>query len=1059
MEKKVLAIKKQLLKYIYENNVDVYIKIQTLYEFAIKQYVEMLYKYESINLKNFSTIQLLNEYIPHSCSEKNKIIDVFSSINSMANNGIKHFDYQVAFYDKLLVEKGIKYFNILVSTLYNNKEQYKMLYHIDESIFFSDNIVKLSHDVNIKDNYTFVSSIEKNKTVRNIINVKTSEQDSIFEIFGIKEMICSYQYKSIYAIIFNFMQRSSIIYKDIIVEEFERNKGLRVNYSKVYRYEMTLLLLIKNDYGSTGKIFVYSKEAYNLELECAIYHINKLFDCISSLMKQEIAKIDICIDKTGLYISFENLGEINIADCLFENDDKMIWYSQNIRYDVDIEKDKETLEYLLDILLKIKKFRDGQYEAVCEILNNDLSKIIIMPTGSGKSLVFYFVSLLQPSPTIIVEPTEILIKDQLRNLNKYHNINDCIGYFGNFNDRININHNFIYLTPKVLQNKKSILSLIPYNVDIKISNIILDEIHTISNWSHDFRPDYLMMSFNLKTFLDNSKYLGFTATANYRVIRDISLQLNISFDDIHTPIALNNKKIEFIFNSVSDDTIAMKQVNEVGESLENSTNEKMLVFTKNIEISRMIKNNLSEDLKFDVDVFSDDDENSYLGFISGRRSILISQSDMGIGINIPAINKIYHYGIPISKSKYVQEIGRAGRLLNTSYSYVVYKGKENLSNDELKLLDLNTSIDDILNIISCSKCDLAFAFKQMLGHLSHYCVMASRIKEIYNDICIKKEYSHIQMTFKLIEPNSRRNVETCLFFLFKMGLIYNWYVDSFGLNSVTYDVEISEDITLPTIKKKCIEHILLFGNAKENIYNIEESDTIENIIYELQTWYFEQFLMYHREQLVNMYEFVDYCRKQNISSSEISEELFKYFSLTSTDIDEDVLEYIDRVKSVQDIKYNEIYKEDKEFISDALDKLKSETKNKYVLLLNDIKNNNDINILMQMEKFLETRYEVLADLYIFTFNCVWFNNVHMSRFKRIFSSINSNDYEEFMEFIALIYNIISNYESKLLMINILNEYIDIEVIINVIFNFNNKDKIYYGFLSKRVCERMKELYE
>ena len=154
----------------------------------------------------------------------------------------------------------------------------------------------MSHDVNIKDNYTFVSSIEKNKTVRNIINVKTSEQDSIFEIFGIKEMICSYQYKSIYAIIFNFMQTSSIIYKDINVEEFERNKGLRVNYSKVYRYEMTLLLLIKNDYGSTGKIFVYSKEAYNLELECAIYHINKLFDCISSLMKQEIAKIDICID-------------------------------------------------------------------------------------------------------------------------------------------------------------------------------------------------------------------------------------------------------------------------------------------------------------------------------------------------------------------------------------------------------------------------------------------------------------------------------------------------------------------------------------------------------------------------------------------------------------------------------------------------------------------------------------------------------------------------------------------------------------------------------------------
>ena len=103
-----------------------------------------------------------------------------------------------------------------------------------------------------------------------------------------------------------------------------------------------------------------------------------------------------------------------------------------------------------------------------------------------------------------------------------------------------------------------------------------------------------------------------------------------------------------------NDDEAVKQVNQIAKSLEYSNDEKMLIFTKNSEISAMLKNNLADDLEFNVDVFSEEDENSYSGFINGRRSILISQSDMGIGINIPAIDKICHYGIPISKSKYVK---------------------------------------------------------------------------------------------------------------------------------------------------------------------------------------------------------------------------------------------------------------------------------------------------------------------------------------------------------------------------------------------------------------------
>ena len=86
-----------------------------------------------------------------------------------------------------------------------------------------------------------------------------------------------------------------------------------------------------------------------------------------------------------------------------------------------------------------------------------------------------------------------------------------------------------------------------------ISGVILDEIHTISNWSHDFRPDYLMLSFNLLTFADHPRLYGFTATANYRVVKDIKNQLVIPDDSIVIPVELKRTDISFEYRPVLQD--------------------------------------------------------------------------------------------------------------------------------------------------------------------------------------------------------------------------------------------------------------------------------------------------------------------------------------------------------------------------------------------------------------------------------------------------------------------------------------------------------------------------
>ena len=1054
MKDKIIQIKKQLIKYIYDENIDVYIKLQTLYEFAIKQYAQKYHNYTDFEFKHISTGELLDKFIPYTCKEKQEIITIFESINIYANKGIKHFDTKIITYDKNMINKSIKYFNILIKNIFKDTDPYFNFFIIDANILntktYDTNIINLPSN-NIKNN------IKNNNSQKYIINTRTSEQETSFEILNLKENICNYPYKSIYAIIFNALQKNKIIQKDTIINEFIKEKGINVNFSKVFRFEITILSLIKNNYfDENNNLCVCSTEALDMELECAIYHINNLFNLFAALIKKDIPKINITNKKSGLKISFNNNGDINIIDYIKTNDDSLIWHSTNIIYNIDEEKDKNTLEKLLKIFFNFENFRDGQIQAICKILNNDISEITIMPTGSGKSLIFYFTSLMQPSPTIIIEPTEILIKDQIRNLKKYHNIDDCVAYYNNTNNNININHNFIYLTPKVLQNKNSIISLIPQNIDLKISNIVLDEIHTISNWSHDFRADYLMTSFNLKTFLDNSKYLGFTATANYRVIKDISQQLNIDFENIITPINLNNKNINFTFKNVTTEKEVIDNIQTIAQKIKMKNENKLIIFTKDQDISQTLKNNLSDELKFEVDIFTENDENSYQGFVEGRRSILISQTDMGIGINVPTIDIISHYGVPISKSKYVQEIGRAGRLLDQSFSFITYIDKNKLSNDEIKLLDLNTSIDDILNIIQNNNSDLAYSFKQVLGHLTHYCTMSMQINDIYNNIVSieKNKKSHGILNFKLSD-NNYKIIETCLYFLYKMGIIYNWYIISNDKNNITFDIEICDDLSINTIKKNCINYITLFGNAKETIYNIEQSETTKDIIFELQTWYYEQFLLYHREQLVNMYEFVDYYAKNTTTNTNIAKELFEYFSLTATNIEEDVLTYINKIKSNQNI--NDIEKNYNPLIDDYI----LENTNKFIMIYNNIidDENNAYTKLIQMEKYLETNYDTLADLYIFTYELINKNVMNESRFKRILTKIEEKEITDFLKYNVIIYEKINTLKNKLKLFNLLTNKIKSETIIEYIFTNNKKDQIYYGYLSQKLNKRMENLYE
>jgi len=108
-------------------------------------------------------------------------------------------------------------------------------------------------------------------------------------------------------------------------------------------------------------------------------------------------------------------------------------------------------------------------------------------------------------------------------MSAYHNIEDVEKISSNYiyadYSNYNILSKFLYLTPRAFLNYSFMDRIAQLNADGRISLIVLDEIHCISNWSHDFRPDYLMLANNLKTFLGHTRIMGFTATINFKVIR------------------------------------------------------------------------------------------------------------------------------------------------------------------------------------------------------------------------------------------------------------------------------------------------------------------------------------------------------------------------------------------------------------------------------------------------------------------------------------------------------------------------------------------------------------
>lgn len=310
-------------------------------------------------------------------------------------------------------------------------------------------------------------------------------------------------------------------------------------------------------------------------------------------------------------------------------------------------------------------------EQVLDNLNQRKNTLAIIPTGGGKSLIYQLMALELEGLTLVISPLLALMEEQVNELNNIRKIpalalNSNIPFVKQREilRSLDDTYKLIYISPERLQNPFFRASLIASG--IKISMIVIDEAHCISQWGSSFRPDYGQINGFIHFLTQNSHdpfLLCLTATLSQLARKDISTEFNIKHDDIivNDIIRLN---LKLHFKEVqSEDEKSEYFKNFLTRFKPNKTIVYLYSKQKCQDYAEEFANYYRTDY-YHADVESENKAIVYDRFIKNKLDILFATTAFGMGINIPDIDSVVHLQIPNSVEEYYQQCGRGWRKMD-----------------------------------------------------------------------------------------------------------------------------------------------------------------------------------------------------------------------------------------------------------------------------------------------------------------------------------------------------------------------------------------------------------
>ncbi|MEC1526122.1 RecQ family ATP-dependent DNA helicase, partial [Neobacillus niacini] len=695
---------------------------------------------------------------------------------------------------------------------------------------------------------------------------------------------------------------------------------VKIKLTYIVRFQVFILELLDrgvisfDDTSWNFNVFSVEERSY---LEIALKDLELWINNVATLFNKNIVipnikisvyeKDSICpINNDYINIKFDLfkrwddcIREQNVYHIRTDFDDEANYFSVKVNepvvYALKTKTHQKALEFILENLFGHEKFRDGQLEIIINSLNGE-DTIGLLPTGGGKSLTYQICVMLQPAISFVVVPIKSLMLDQITNINE----KNYIGHASYVNSDISSEESskrlrdfaagkyfFLIISPERFQMRKFREELSLVNRTKAISMAVIDEVHCLSEWGHDFRTSYLALANSIIKFAPSARFLALTATASSKVLKDIMTELKITSNNVITIPKFTREELEFAIVKVNpkekQEYLYEYLRNASNKRFKGSKNEKgaTLVFTSIVngqsgcfQLSHSIHDSTglttgfysgSAPKAWDNNSFSKYKDQIQKSFMDDEIDVLVATKAFGMGIDKGNIRQTIHYGIPGSLESFYQEAGRAGRDKVKSNCLILYSPDQLSEYQNLAIFGMNTDLTSLNQEKKKMTGDLNTLLFFLTNNLKD---IKEEVEEIYSFYQYNFTTDKLDVVINFSNDKDRERGEKSVYRLALLGIVEDWTIN---WKSREIEVELadwSEQKVVNTLTnhiKKYDYTFTLDQNEKSsdqyfdliNHFHKSSDPFIKRVLFVLLKWYNDNVIYSRKRSMLLMKQYAD----------------------------------------------------------------------------------------------------------------------------------------------------------------------------------------------------------